>query len=87
MSGVTQGVTFIHGCLAAPGAAGGPMAEAYVPIGVVPTASMEESSSVYRVKVQFALPDGAEDPGGKRIRAPNAMTSIFVRRSPGLLSR
>jgi len=44
------------------------MAEAYAPIGVEPTVSMEEVSSVYRAKVKYAHPDGAQDPEERKVR-------------------
>ncbi len=42
--------------------------EAYATIGVEPTVSMEEVTSVYHAKVKFAHPDGTQDPEEKRVR-------------------
>ncbi len=43
-------------------------AVAYATVGVEPTASMEEVTSVYHAEIKRALTDGAQDPEGKRIR-------------------
>jgi len=66
---VSKGVTFIHGGFATVGAQPEDrMAEAYATIGVEPTVSMEEVTSVYHAKVKYAHPDGVQDPEEKRIR-------------------
>ena len=44
------------------------MAEAYATIGVDPTASMEEVTSVYYAKIKYAHPDGTQDPEERRVR-------------------
>ena len=41
---------------------------AYTTIGVEPTVSMDEVTSVYHAKVKYAHPDGVQDPEEKRIR-------------------
>ncbi len=44
------------------------MAEAYATIGVEPTVSMEEVTSVYHAKIKYAHPDGTQDPEERRVR-------------------
>lgn len=70
VSGVTRGVTFIHGSLATTGATGAEetLAEAYTTIGVEPTATWEEVEAVYRAKVRHNHPDLVQDQEEKQIR-------------------
>ena len=44
------------------------MAEAYATIGVEPTVSMEEVTSVYHAKIKYAHPDGDQDPEERQVR-------------------
>ncbi len=63
VSGVTNGVTFIHGGLVKDN-----LAEAYAIVGVEASASLAEIQSVYRAKVQHQHPDKVTDPQEKRVR-------------------
>lgn len=44
------------------------MAESYASIGVEPTVSMEEVTSVYHAKIKYAHPDGTQDPEERSVR-------------------
>ncbi len=70
VGGVSQGVTFIHGGLAVTGnhQPEDALAEAYATLGVEPTTSMEEITSIYRTKSRYAHPDGVQDPEEKQVR-------------------
>ena len=67
---MSKRVTIIHGGLATVGAQPeNRMAEAYATIGVEPTVSMEEVTSVfYQAKIKYAHPDGTQDPEERRVR-------------------
>ena len=69
VSGITQGVTFIHGGLVATkSTSDDSLAEAYATVGVEASASWEEIQSVYRAKVKHQHPDGVADLQEKRTR-------------------
>lgn len=70
VSGVSQGVTFIHGGLvrAGEGKDEDTLAEAYATLGVDATDSLDEIGAVYRAKIRFNHPDGVQDPEEKRSR-------------------
>ena len=70
VSGVSQGVTFIHGGLVRVGEGKDEdtLAEAYAILGVDSSDSLEEIGAVYRAKIKFNHPDGAQDPQEKRSR-------------------
>ena len=70
VSGISQGVTFIHGALVKVGPDTGDesLEEAYATIGVDSAAGMEEIGALYRTKMKFNHPDGTNDPEEKRQR-------------------
>lgn len=91
VSGVRQGVTFIHGGieLANPDRPGDSLAEAYATLGVEQIASMEEIHATYLTKIKFSHPDGVQDPEEKLIRGERtqrlnvAMETIEKNRGKG----
>lgn len=68
VTGISQGVTFIHGGLVKVGPDTGneSLEVAYATIGVDSIAGLEEIGALYRTKMKFNHPDGINDPEEKR---------------------
>jgi DnaJ-domain-containing protein 1 len=70
ISGISQGVTFIHGGLVPVSLEKDQdsLEEAYATLGVSSADSLDEIGAVYRAKIKFNHPDGIQDPQVKRER-------------------